>query len=184
VKIAVLRKGRAGLETIWGAAHWRRSMENMNIHFRQVTQSDINKFPLWYERIGGPGLFSNFIPSTFLSFEESKDLLWFIILDDDAEIGTIWFERKDPDMVGYDLGIYLNRIYLFGKGIGRTVIKSAMDTILSEKDVQGLHLDVRKENIRAIRCYEKLGFKTIYEGEKVTSSGKIKFQRMQKLSTE
>ena len=94
----------------------RRSMGNMNIHFHQVTQSDTNKFPVWYERIGGPDLFSNFIPSTFLSFEESKDLLWFIILDDDDEIGTIWFERKDPDMASYDFGIYLNRIDLFGKG--------------------------------------------------------------------
>ncbi len=44
--------------------------------------------------------------------------------------------------------------------------------------------DVRKESIRAIRCYEKLGFKSIYEGEKVTSSEKIKFQRMQLLPTE
>ena len=160
------------------------SMGNMNIHFRQVTQSDMNKFPVWYERIGGAELFSNFIPSTFVSFEESNDILWFIIMDDNDEIGTIWFEREDLDKMSYLLGIYLNRIDLFGKGIGRNVIKSAMDTILSGMDVQGLYLDVRKENIRAIRCYEKLGFKAIYEGEKVTSSGKIKFQRMQLLSTE
>jgi len=156
----------------------------MNIHFRQVTQADRYKFQIWYERIGGPEIFSNFVPSTFVSFEESEDLLWFIILDEDDEIGTIWFERKDPDLRGYDLGLYLNRIDLFGKGIGGTVICSAMDTILSEKDVQELYVDVRKENIRAIRCYEKLGFETIHEGEKTTSSGKIKFQRMQLLLTE
>ena len=159
-------------------------MDKMNIQFRQVTQSDMSKFPEWYERIGGPELFSNFIPSTFVSFEESKDLLWFIILDDDNEIGTIWFERENLDKMSYVLGIYLNRIDLFGKGTGRRVIKSAMDTILSGKDVQGLYLDVHKENIRGIRCYEKLGFKANYEGEKVTSSGKIKFQRMRLLPTE
>jgi len=123
-------------------------------------------------------LFSNFIPSTFVSFEESKGLLWFIILDDENEIGTIWFESKDQDMVHFDLGIYLNRIDLFGKGIGRKVIVSAMDTILSGMDVQELFLDVRSENIRAIRCYKKLGFKTAQEGEKVTPLGTIKFQRM------
>jgi len=144
----------------------------------------MNKFPVWYERIGGAELFSNFIPSTFVSFEETNDILWFIIMDDNYEIGTIWFERKVPDKKGYVVGIYLNRIDLFGKGIGGKVIKSAIDTILSGTDVSGLYLDVRKENIRAIRCYEKLGFKAIYEGEKVTSSGKIKFQRMQLLPTE
>jgi hypothetical protein len=75
----------------------------------------MNRFPVWYERIGGVDLFSNFIPSTFVSFEESINLLWFIILDDHDEIGTIWFESKDLDMRSYDLGIYLNRIDLFGK---------------------------------------------------------------------
>ena len=105
-------------------------------------------------------------------------------MDDNDEIGTIWFERKDPDRASYDLGIYLNRNDLFGKGIGALVLKSAMDTILSEKDVQELCLDVRKENTRAIRCYEKLGFETIHQGEKATPSGKIEFQRMQLLPTE
>ncbi|MFC1886313.1 GNAT family N-acetyltransferase [Thermodesulfobacteriota bacterium] len=155
----------------------------MNIHFRQVTQSDRDKFPIWYERIGGLELFSNFIPSTFVSFEESNDLLWFIILDDANEIGTIWFERKYLDMMSYDLGIYLNRIDLFGKGIGRTVIKSAIGAILSERDIQEIYLDVRKENIRAVRCYESLGFKTVQVFEKNTDSGKIKARRM-KLSIE
>jgi RimJ/RimL family protein N-acetyltransferase len=153
----------------------------MNIQFRKVEQADINKFPVWYERIGGPELFSNFIPSTFVSFEESKHVLWFIILDGDDEIGTIWFESKDQDMRTYDLGIYLNRIDLFGKGMGRTIISSAIDSILSGMDVQELFLDVRRENIRAIRCYKKLRFETIQEGEKVTPSGKIKFQRMRSL---
>ena len=154
----------------------------MNIHFRKVTPSDITKFHVWYERIGGVELFSNFMPSSFVSFEESIDLLWFIIMDDNDEIGTIWFEKEDPAKRSYVLGIYLNRTDLFGKGIGQEAIKSAMDTILSGTDVQELHLDVRSENTRAIRCYEKLGFKNIHEGEKVTPSGKIKFQRMQLLT--
>ena len=155
-----------------------RLMGNMNIHFRQVTQSDINKFAVWYERIGGSELFSNFIPSSFVSFEDSNELRWFIIMDDNDEIGTIWFERKDPGKMIYDLGIYLNRIDLFGKGVGRTVIKSAMDTILSAMDLQELYLDVRKENLRAIRCYESLGFKPFQEWEKTIETGKIKARRM------
>jgi len=159
-------------------------MGNMNIQFRSVTQPDIYKFPLWYERIEGPGLFSNFIPTTFKTFEDLNVLLWFIILDDEDEIGTIWFERKDPDRMDYDLGIYLNRIDLFGKGIGSKVIKSAMNTILSEKDLQALFLDVRKENMRAIQCYKKAGFEIIHDGEKTTSWGKIEFYRMQLLQTE
>ena len=153
----------------------------MNIHFRQVTQSDRDKFQIWYERIGGPELFSNFIPSSFVSFESSKDLLWFIILDNDDEIGTIWFEKKDTDKMSFDLGIYLNRIELFGKGIGKMAIKSAIDNIIRKKEIQKIYLNVRQENVRAIRCYESLGFETINEGEKIIDSGKIKFKRMKLL---
>ncbi|CAB1063548.1 hypothetical protein D1BOALGB6SA_8331 [Olavius sp. associated proteobacterium Delta 1] len=150
----------------------------MNIHFREVIQSDLNKFSEWYGRIGGSNLFSNFIPSTFVSFEESKELLWFIILDDDEEIGTIWFERKGLDMASYDMGIYLNRTDFFGKGIGRTVIKLAIDSIISPKNVKELYLDVRNGNMRAKRCYESLGFRTVHLWEKHTESGEIKANRM------
>jgi ribosomal protein S18 acetylase RimI-like enzyme len=83
--------------------------------------------------------------------------------------------------MSYDLGIYLNRIELFGKGIGKMVIKSAIENIIREKDIQKIYLNVRQDNVRAIRCYERLGFETIYEGEKKTDSGKIKFKRMKLL---
>lgn len=152
----------------------------MDIHFRKVLPSDLNKFPVWYERIGGSDLFSNFVPSTFVSFEESNDLFWFIILDGDEEIGTIWFEQKGPDNKSYDMGVYLNRADLFGKGVGKRVIRSAMEFITAQKDIQALYLDVRKGNLRAIRCYESLGFKTIFEGEKSNKPGNIKFKRMKR----
>ena len=152
----------------------------MDIHFRKVLPSDLNKFPVWYERIGGPDLFSNFVPSTFVSFEDSNDLFWFIILGGDEEIGTIWFEQKGPDNKSYDMGVYLNRADLFGKGVGKRVIRSAMEFITAQKDIQALYLDVRKGNLRAIRCYESLGFKTIFEGEKSNKPGNIKFKRMKR----
>ena len=74
----------------------------------------MNKFPVWYERIGGAELFSNLVPSTFVSFEESNDILWFIIMDDNDEIGTIWFERKDPAVggaLGSDVGTICTSSY-------------------------------------------------------------------------
>lgn len=155
-------------------------MAHGTIHFRPVAPSDLDKFPLWYERIGGPELFSNFIPSTFTSFDSSNDLYWFIVLNNDDEIGTIWFERYGTDPMSYDMGVYLNRIALFGKGIGRRVIQSAIDLILPKGKSKRLYLNVRQGNIRAIRCYRSLEFETIYEGEKNTDSGKIKYLRMKR----
>jgi len=153
----------------------------VNIHFRQVTESDRDKFQIWYERIGGPAFFTHFVPSSFVSFESSQDLLWFIILDNDDEIGTIWFDRDHTDEMSYNLGIYLNRVEHFGKGIGKMVIKSAIDTLICKKKIQNIYLNVRQDNVLATRCYESLGFEAIYEGEKETASGKIRFKRMKLL---
>ena len=75
----------------------------------------------------------------------------------------------------------LNSIALFGKGIGRRVIRSAIDTMLPKAAIKHLYLNVRRENMRAVRCYQGLGFETIYEGEKITDSGgKIKYLRMKR----
>jgi ribosomal protein S18 acetylase RimI-like enzyme len=52
------------------------------------------------------------------------------------------------------------------------VIKSAIENIIREKDIQKIYLNVRQDNMRAIRCYERLGFETIYEGEKKLVQGK------------
>lgn len=153
----------------------------MDLHFRPVVQKDLAKFPVWYKRIDGSKLFTHFIPKTFISFDESKDLLWLIILLDEEEIGTIWFERKDQNKDAYDLGIYLNRVEFFGKKIGKHAIQLAIDHILARKNVKELFLDVRNENIRAIRCYASLGFETIDEKEKSTESGIIRFKRMRLL---
>ncbi len=152
----------------------------MTLHFRPVTPDDLEKFPIWYERIGGPELFTHFIPSTFVSFRASKDVLWFIILDDAEEIGTVWLEKKDPDKTSRDLGIYLNRSELFGKGIGGKVIQSMIDRMIRAKDVRSIYLDVRQNNKRALRCYERMGFETVYEAEKITDWGRIKFKRMKR----
>jgi RimJ/RimL family protein N-acetyltransferase len=150
----------------------------VSIHFRQVNESDRDKFQIWYERINGTKLFSHFMPASFISCEMSKALLWFIVLDNNDEIGTIWFEKNNTDKMSYDLGIYLNRIELFGKGIGKMVIKSAIDGIIRTEKMQTIYLDVRQDNVRAIRCYESLGFETISEGEKTVGSGTIRFKRM------
>lgn len=152
-------------------------MEKMNTHFRQVTESGMGIFSVWYEGINGQKLFSHFIPLSFVSFEPSQDVLWFIILDDD-EIGTIWFEKVNGDEMSYSMGIYLNRLELFGKGIGKMVIKSVIEDIVCKKEIQKIYLNVRQNNTRAIRCYESLGFETIFEGDKNTGSGTIEFKRM------
>ncbi len=152
---------------------------NRILKFRKVIQSDLEKFPLWYERIKGNQLFTHFIPSTYNSYEKSKSLPWFIILlNDDEEIGTIWFKQKDEMIEEYDLGIYLNHEKYFGKTIGKDAIRQAIDTLAPKMDMKEVFLNVRKNNQRAVKCYKDLGFTVIHDGEVLFGSKKIEFFRM------
>ena len=77
-----------------------------------------------------------------------------------------------------DLGLYLNDTKLMGKGLGKIIIRKGVDGIRKQVGKIPICLDVRLTNKRAIRCYEALGFKKVFEAEKITPAAKIKYQRM------
>ena len=152
----------------------------MNIRFRSVAKEDLPKFVRWYQEIEGHKLFSNYIPTTFSSFAVTNEqiIVWYIILLDNKEIGTIWFEKKVSHSKEIDLGLYLNDTKLMGKGLGKIIIRKGVDGIRKQVGKIPICLDVRLTNNRAIRCYEALGFRKVFEAEKITPTAKIKYQRM------
>jgi RimJ/RimL family protein N-acetyltransferase len=67
----------------------------------------------------------------------------------------------------------------FGKGIGKEAISLAINRSQQYLSFNKVYLNVRKTNIRAIRCYTKYGFCISGEGEKIVSEGqKIEFFSM------
>ncbi|WP_353733564.1 GNAT family N-acetyltransferase [Rossellomorea vietnamensis] len=64
---------------------------------------------------------------------------------------------------------FIGESELFNKGIGTKMVKEFINQIIQEDAPDFIVLDPSKENKRAIRCYEKAGFKSRSEINEGTS---------------
>jgi aminoglycoside 6'-N-acetyltransferase len=63
--------------------------------------------------------------------------------------------------VTYGMDQFIGEPLYWGKGIGTMLVQSMLDYLQQEKQVDVVVLDPHVTNYRAIRCYEKCGFKKI-----------------------
>lgn len=63
----------------------------------------------------------------------------------------------------YEFDLFIGENNYLSKGIGKIIINKICETIYKKYNADAIILRVFKENIRAIKCYEKCNFKKIYE---------------------
>ena len=63
----------------------------------------------------------------------------------------------------YGMDQFIGDPEYWNKGIGTKYIKMVLDFLRKDRNADAVVLDPHKNNIRAIRCYEKVGFKIIKE---------------------
>ena len=102
--------------------------------------------------------------------DPSAGLYWFIIVSSGADVGTVWLEPGEGPEESV-LGVYLKHSSLFAQGIGSEAIRLALDECRRRRSTRVVTLHVRRDNARAIACYEKLGFAITSYGAKVLTSG-------------
>ncbi len=93
-----------------------------------------------------------------------------IVEFDDVAIGYIQFYEiceRTSNLTGYEeevtygLDQFIGEPNYWGKGIGTMLVQSMLNYLQQEKQVDVIILDPQVTNYRAIRCYEKCGFKRI-----------------------
>ncbi|MEM2971356.1 MAG: ribosomal protein S18-alanine N-acetyltransferase [Candidatus Bathyarchaeia archaeon] len=72
-------------------------------------------------------------------------------------IGVIYFERNS--LVGHILTIDVSPKHR-RKGVAQSLLQE-IEKIFMEKGVKSCHLEVREDNIAALRLYQKLGYKKV-----------------------
>ncbi|MFE8701479.1 GNAT family N-acetyltransferase [Cytobacillus sp. FJAT-54145] len=95
-----------------------------------------------------------------------------LIKYEDVGIGYIQYYEVDEegrDLYGYDdrsqkiygMDQFIGEIDYWNKGIGTLLVRSMVDFLVKEKQANRVVMDPQSWNERAIRCYEKCGFRKI-----------------------
>ncbi|WP_433747604.1 GNAT family N-acetyltransferase [Falsibacillus pallidus] len=95
-----------------------------------------------------------------------------IIEYDDAAIGYIQFYEADVEsrqlygyeddaQVIYGMDQFIGETSYWNKGIGTLLVQSMVKYLIEEKQADRVVMDPQTWNERAIRCYEKCGFKKV-----------------------
>jgi aminoglycoside 6'-N-acetyltransferase-1b/aminoglycoside 6'-N-acetyltransferase-2 len=73
--------------------------------------------------------------------------------------GGWWEDETDPGVRGIDQS--LARPELLGKGLGTKLASALVELLFGDPEVTAIQTDPSPANPRAIRCYEKAGFRRI-----------------------
>jgi AacA4 family aminoglycoside N(6')-acetyltransferase len=72
-----------------------------------------------------------------------------------------WEDETDPGVRGIDQGIGVPE--LLGRGLGTLLVRTLVARLFEDPAVTKVQTDPSPRNARAIRCYEKAGFRRIQE---------------------
>ena len=124
-------------------------------------------------------------PQAFLrSYEEEKAFppeRWlqrasnpynFLALEDGVPLGTMgaFVEGESGDRVAHIVGVFVTE-KARGKGIGSKLLNAVMGKIRQDRSIKTVRLTVNKDQLSAVRLYEKFGFRITGEESQTMGDG-------------
>jgi RimJ/RimL family protein N-acetyltransferase len=98
-----------------------------------------------------------------------------------ANAGDVWWpDEHDPGVLGIDQ--FLADESRLNKGLGTAMIRAFVDRLFSDPATTRVQTDPSPTNGRAIRCYEKAGFRKV--GEVVTPDGPALLMKCERPNSE
>ena len=96
-------------------------------------------------------------------FSRRKNCIFLRILTKKTNhhIGNIKYEPIDLDRKTAVMGILIGEPAWRGKGVAREVLKTTAKHLQAAGKIRKIYLGVKKDNLPAIRAYQKVGFKGV-----------------------
>ena len=160
------------------------ALNNNNVSLRRLfnVEDDYRLLEKWYKE---EEIYSHF-EQRILNYEEIVNKYYprtlvdakvpaFIIEYDSHPVGIIQYQMINEENKelynldnnnSYEMDIFVGELNLHNKGIGNKAVRLMANYLFKEKNANLIVMCPLKENIGAIRCYEKVGFKT--NGEFIT----------------
>ena len=81
---------------------------------------------------------------------------------DPEEFGEAYFTFARPGEKGMGIDIFLGAVQMRERGIGTRTMKLLIKALFEQHGADILLIDPKIHNLRAIRCYEKAGFRKLF----------------------
>lgn len=138
----------------------------MVVSLRKIKLSDKKYFTKWWNdsdlrklTSGETGLISDKkVDKHFLAMIDNKNDYHFMIIFNQKAIGHVNLSKRKNSW--HETQIIIGEKEYWGKGYGTEAIKELIKRAKS-KGISKIYLEVRPDNLRAIRAYEKCGFQKI-----------------------
>jgi aminoglycoside 6'-N-acetyltransferase len=89
------------------------------------------------------------------------DVDTFVIEHDNRVIGAIqWQAETEPDYLHASIDVYLDPA-LHSRGLGSDAVRTLARHLINDRGHHRLVIDPAADNVAAIRCYTKVGFKPV-----------------------
>lgn len=148
------------------------------ITFRPLAAADLPMLRMWLARPHLQRWWRAGVPSVEALREKylpriagQDDARPFLALLDDEPVGYIqyynagagtaawWPDEPGTDVIGIDQ--FLSDEHRLGQGLGTAMVSRFAAMLFEDRGVREIRVDPRPDNARAIRCYEKVGFRTV-----------------------
>ena len=154
--------------------------EDRSIVFRSLREADLPLLTRWLAQAhvrewwGGdepPPSIEDARAKYLPRMDAASPIRCYIALIDDEPIGFVqsyvvrgcgdgwWEDETDPGAIGIDQFLCDGR--RLGQGLGTRVVRAFVQRLLAEPGVTKVQTDPDPANVRAIRCYEKAGFRRL-----------------------
>ncbi len=154
-----------------------QELETMVFAFKPLQDTDLNLLCNWLnephvKEWWDDKLTNEEIKSKYKKRIGDSIVVPFIVLLNDKPIGFIQYYQADkvgdgwwPDAIEGTIGIdqFIGEKDLINRGIGTKMIRAFIEYLYLKSNVNKIITDVDPKNVRAIRCYEKVGFKFVKE---------------------
>lgn len=138
---------------------------------RKLEEGDLKKTLTW---LRDPSV-NKFLSQDFSGFTREQEFQWFNFMrnsyrdivfaietkDERIHIGNCGLHRINWIQKSCELGIVIGEKEFWNKGYGSDVIRSVANFAFTKLNISRIRLNVYQYNPRAIRAYEKCGFKKI-----------------------
>ncbi len=136
------------------------------VELRAIERGDVPNYVPWFNDAETVAYFGRYEPMSLAAEErwyeeqgKNPEVQNYAVYFKDEHIGAAGFAHLDFKNRNAEVGLMVGRKDLWDQGLGRDILRALLRHGFDQLNMHRIYLRVFAENARAVRCYEKTGFR-------------------------